>query len=755
WVAAIGAAALLAGCNGPESSKERIVPAAAAPAGLHPAPPNVHLPSSSASGGSGGPTAPAVVGVIVRLKGSSVFQAHAAALPQSVRAARAAVAAQRAQLHQQHGRIIATLAKALGGLPARRGKGIVLGRSFDEFTDAFNGIALHGVDEAAARSLLKNETEVVSIEPIRTVQATLTVSVPLIEADKVWALPDGNGIGIDGTGKRIGIIDTGVDYTHPDLGGCFGAGCKVAAGYDFVNNDADPMDDDGHGTHVAATAAGKGTYAGANGPLPIPGVAPGAEIYAYKVLNSNGFGSSENIIAAIERCADPNGDGDPSDHLDVCSMSLGGAGGSPDDAMSTAVDAAVASGVVFSIAGGNAGPGASTIASPGTSRRAITVAAGCKPAAIGVDPNCPQAIASFSSRGPVIWDGAGGTQTLAKPDVAAPGVSICAAEWGTFASGSRCLDSRHIAISGTSMATPHIAGVAALLRQAHPEWTPDQVKSFIVASAHTLGLDPTIQGSGMVDALDALKLGGLPSQIALVGGTPLRDVDVPTTRFGIFSSNLTLTNTTSSALTFTGSFAGDPGLTVTLAPASFTVAPGAAATVTVTRQVDHDVVASGVEARGTITFSSGQSNVQVGLQVGVRDRLAAAPNPLDLGVDLASQATWTGQATVQLTNVRTDVAQTYTASISCCVSAGQSASASIAATVDPPSLTVAAGGTASLTVNVTVTNGPVPSGRFLGTVTLTSPLGALTVPVAFFKGYGLRLDSPSTPVALAVSSAQS
>jgi len=750
WICAV---ALLASCNGSgKPPTGNFVASEAKPlAGVR-----LRGAGQVSASSSGAVTPPASVGVIVRLKGSSAFESHALerGRGRGLVAAMVAAKAQRAQLRQQHVRIIGALAKKLGGLTPRRGKGVVLGRSFDDFTDIFNGIALHGVDETAAKSLLQNEPDVLSIEPIREVHATLTVSVPLIEADKVWAIADSNGIAIDGTGMRIGIIDTGVDYTHPDLGGCFGPGCKVAAGYDFVNDDPDPMDDHGHGTHVAATAAGKGTYAGPSGPLPIPGVAPGAEIYAYKVLNASGSGGSDDIIAAIERCADPNGDGDPSDHLDVCSMSIGGSG-DPDDAMSTAVDAAVGSGVVFSIAAGNSGPTASTINSPGTSRRAITVAAACKPAAIGVDSNCAQPIASFSSRGPVVWNGVGGTQTLAKPDVAAPGVSICAAEWGTYNSGSRCLDSRHIAISGTSMATPHIAGVAALLRQAHPEWTPDQVKTFIVASAHSVGLDPTIQGAGMVDALDALKLGGLPSQIALVGGTPLRDVDVPTTRFGTFSSNLTITNTTSSTLSFTSSFAGDAGLTATLSPSSFTVAAGATATVSVTRVVDHDVVASGADAHGTITFSSAQGNVQIGLEVGVRGRLAATPTAVDLGVDLASQATWTGQTTLQLTNVRTDVAQTYAAAVSCCTSAGQAAGASIVATVDQPSVTVGAGGTASLTLTVTVTNGPLASGRYLGSIGLSSPLGALTIPVSFFKGYGLRLDSPSTPAALAVSSAQS
>src|SRR3989344_5381313 len=94
---------------------------------------------------------------------------------------------------------------------------------------------------------------------------------------------------LSGEGVTIGIIDTGVDYTHRDLGGCFGAGCKVIGGYDFVNEDSDPMDDHGHGTHVAATAAGDGV---AQDGTILKGVAPEANIVAYKVLNNNGAGTS-------------------------------------------------------------------------------------------------------------------------------------------------------------------------------------------------------------------------------------------------------------------------------------------------------------------------------------------------------------------------------------------------------------------------------------------------------------------------------
>jgi hypothetical protein len=304
------------------------------------------------------------------------------------------------------------------------------------------------------------------------------------------------------------------------------------------------------------------------------------------------------------------------------------------------------------------------------------------------------------------------------------------------------------------MATPHIAGVAALLRQAHPEWTPDQVKSMIVSGAHSLGLDPSVQGSGMVDVLASLQLGGIPSPVARIGGTPLRDFDVPTTRYGAFSSALTVTNETLGSLTFTGSFTGDAGLTATLTPATFTLDPGATASVTVARQIDHDIVASGVDAQGTITFASAQGSAEVGVEVGVRPRLSAAPASADLAVDLASQGTWTGQTTLVLTNVRTDEAQTYAASIQCCSSASQAGGGSIVATLDQSSLPVAAGGTVSLGATVTATNGALANGRYSGSISLTSSLGSLTVPVTFFKGYGLQVRTTSTPQSLAVSSDQ-
>src|SRR5207248_7841034 len=126
--------------------------------------------------------------------------------------------------------------------------------------------------------------------------------------------------------------------------------------YDFVNKDNDPMDDHFHGTHVAGIVAGNSST--------LLGVAPEASLIAFKVLSASGSGSDSDVLAAVERTVDPNGDGDTSDRVDVANLSLGGSGG-PDDPLSAAVDNASALGVVFAIAAGNSG-GGHTIGNPGT-----------------------------------------------------------------------------------------------------------------------------------------------------------------------------------------------------------------------------------------------------------------------------------------------------------------------------------------------------------------------------------------------------
>ena len=210
-----------------------------------------------------------------------------------------------------------------------------------EYYSAFSGFAVKA--DSAALEEIKKSSFVKDVYANRIVTADLMDSVPLINATKVWQIDaDGNNCAtsgkacLTGTGITIAVIDTGVDYTHPDLGGCLGINCKVVGGYDFINDDANPMDDQGHGTHVAATAAGNGVLKGA---------APDAKIIAYKVLDADGSGSFEYVIAGIDAAV--------ADGADIISMSLGGDCGGyyyeecgPDDPAAQAIDEAAAAGVV-------------------------------------------------------------------------------------------------------------------------------------------------------------------------------------------------------------------------------------------------------------------------------------------------------------------------------------------------------------------------------------------------------------------------
>ncbi|MEK6871862.1 MAG: S8 family serine peptidase, partial [Nanoarchaeota archaeon] len=322
---------------------------------------------------------------------------------------------------------------------------------------------------------------------------------------------------LTGKGIKIGIIDTGVDYTHKDLGGCFGNNCKVAGGYDFVNKDNDPKDDNGHGTHVAATAAGNGI---------LKGVAPDATIYAYKVLNAEGSGKVSGIIASIERSIDLNQNKIPcenkNDYLDIISLSLGG-GGDPDDPPSTAIDNAAVCTVAV-ISAGNSGPNSNTIGSPGTARKAITVGATYKKDydVYKKEKNVKtDQVTYFSSRGPVEWNTDTGIKLLIKPDITAPGAIICAAQMGNAWNNKKCeslIDEEHVQISGTSMAAPHVSGAVALLKQKNPDWKPEEIKTALKNTAQKL-IDPATgkeyplitQGHGRLDIQSAINFKGKPS----------------------------------------------------------------------------------------------------------------------------------------------------------------------------------------------------------------------------------------------------
>ena len=536
-------------------------------------------------------------------------------------------------------------------------------------------------------------------------------TVPLIGAPAAWSSAAGADIG---TGETIGVIDTGIDYTHADFGGTGTVAAykedhavddsatlnvpshdypsaKVAGGYDFVgdnyddtatgalavpHSDPNPLDCEGHGTHVAGTAAGLGvTSTGATYPGPYnasvpfsslrigPGVAPGAKLYALRVFGCSG--DTDAVSEALDWAADPNGDGNFSDHLDVVNMSLGTDYASPDDPDAIAADALTLLGTTVVAAAGNGGDLQDIVGSPGSGNRVISVAAsqdaetvydalqvtapaslastvagqendaydwagsapvsatvasldpafspadparftsaamaatnadGCDAfsaaqtaavsgkiawlewtdsdtarrcgsadrstnaaaaGALGVvladdqdnfaagiagvakiptfeirssdaatlrpaignglaitlthalarsqkveDPSLTDVIADFSSRG-IVDPG------NLKPDLTGPGSTVFSADFGTGNAG--------VSDSGTSMASPHVAGSAALVMAAHPRWTPEQVKAALVDTAvhdvwsdpaHTAREAPDRVGSGRVDAGAAVATPG-------------------------------------------------------------------------------------------------------------------------------------------------------------------------------------------------------------------------------------------------------
>lgn len=456
-----------------------------------------------------------------------------------------------------------------------------------------------------------------------------------------------NTLGFTGAGVKVGIIDTGIDYDHPDLGGCFGAGCKVIGGYDFVGDaydagtnpnpveDNNPDDCNGHGTHVAGIV-------GATGAVKVKGVAPAASLAAYRVFGCNGSTSTDIMIKAMERAY--------ADGMQVVNMSIGSSSQYPDYPSATAADNLVARGVTVVASAGNSGAdGLFVTGAPAVGRNVISVASfentqitqpafkafetgnvvnnqsvGFNPAvgaplatdstapllrtgttasttdacsalpggslagavalirrgtctfyaktinaqnagAVGVVlynnvagalnptvagvPAVAIPVAAISgtdggvldtriATGPtsITWDKTltatnpnplGGTissfsslglsYTLdLKPDLGAPGGGIYSTfpiELGSYAS-----------LSGTSMASPHIAGAAALLLQAKPGTLPDKVKTLLINSADpalqtgSAGLDNVHrQGGGLLDIDDAILAKTLvkPNRIAL------------------------------------------------------------------------------------------------------------------------------------------------------------------------------------------------------------------------------------------------
>ncbi|WP_338788073.1 S8 family serine peptidase [Metabacillus sp. FJAT-53654] len=465
------------------------------------------------------------------------------------------------------------------------------------YQNVFYGFSIEGPLEIL--QTIQEDKAVLHSSQVVSYAPHINESVPFIGGEDVRGLFDRDDHRLTGKGVKVAIIDTGVDYHHPDLYR------NYRGGYDLIDGDKDPMETRAangsetiHGTHVAGIIA-------ANGKL--KGIAPEADIIAYRALGPGGMGTSDQVIAAIERAI--------KDKVDIINLSLGNNVNGPDWPTSLALDHAVESGIVAVTSSGNSGPGVWTVGSPGTSEKAISVGAsspplqmpylkisgekelipmnslqGAKPwelkgldtivfgglgetkdlnetmrgkivllkrgeltftekarnakqqgakaviiynnitggfsGALEIPLDIPvvsiskeagllikkqlklkqnsgirtiykkeeDELADFSSRGPV-------TNTWAiKPDVVAPGVAIDSTVPGGY-----------LALQGTSMSAPHVAGACALIKQAHPDWSPEQIKASLMNTATPLKnaqhkkLMPNEQGTGRINVKAAIE----------------------------------------------------------------------------------------------------------------------------------------------------------------------------------------------------------------------------------------------------------
>jgi minor extracellular serine protease Vpr len=458
------------------------------------------------------------------------------------------------------------------------------------FHDVINGFSVKGNMDTIVK--LTKSDQIIDVSPVCTYQAESEENIKMIGAEEVRQFFDKNDRRLTGEGIKVGVIDTGIDYTHPDLKHNYGGG------KDVVDGDQDPMETLNpkekatlHGTHVAGIIAGNGK---------IQGVAPKAIIKAYRALGPGGSGTTEQVLASIEQAL--------KDKVDIINLSLGNDVNGPDLPLSLALNHAVDKGVVAVVASGNAGPDVWTVGSPGTASKAIAVGASTPTLEIPylsiegtqfrIDPmsgagsfsfdrsldivdagigkkeemkqvggnialikrggmpftekakNAMEAgakavliynnangrffgnlekalpipvgslskaegemlkkkglrsarittieekdqLASFSSRGPVT-----GTWEI-KPDILAPGVAIQSTVPGGYQS-----------LQGTSMAAPHIAGACALIKQAHPDWAPIQIKAAIMNTAKPLMKNENLlyhtyeQGAGRIQITNAVN----------------------------------------------------------------------------------------------------------------------------------------------------------------------------------------------------------------------------------------------------------
>ena len=400
---------------------------------------------------------------------------------------------------------------------------------------------------------LANNPRISYITPDRPVQLTANEDYDTaVESDMA-----ASQFAMDGTGIGVAVIDSGVS-DHPDLHNASGAS-RVVYSESFVAGDASTDDSYGHGTHVAGLIAGNGASStlGKGYDRQYTGMAPGVNIINLRVLDKNGSGTDTQVIAAIQRAIALKS----VYNIRVINLSLGRQvyESYTLDPLCQAVESAWRAGIVVVAAAGNSGRdnsmkthGFATIGAPGNDPAVITVGA---TRTRGTDTRVDDVIASYSSKGPTLLD------HVVKPDLVAPGnriVSLRATgstldnKYSAYEIKSSNGSSAYYRLSGTSMATPLVAGAAALMLQKNPTLTPDQVKARLLKTAwkgfSTFSSAADESGNSYNDQYDVFTYGAGYLDVASALGSTDWSTGValsPSATYDSASGNVYLVNTNS------------------------------------------------------------------------------------------------------------------------------------------------------------------------------------------------------------------
>ena len=340
---------------------------------------------------------------------------------------------------------------------------------------------------------------------------------------------------------------------------------------------------------------------------------------------------------------------------------------------------------------------------------------------IGSAP-CTTAIASFSSAGPLIWNGV----DIQKPDISAPGVAICAAKLpGSFSGFGTCYDSQHVAISGTSMATAETAGAVAIALQAHPTYTPAQIKTLLKTTSTSLGLSYNVQGSGEINVSSST---GATTTLVISSST-WSIATTPTSRYSTSTQLFSVSPLDSHAgsTTLTISFNTlIPGITASTTKTLITISSSTAATFTATIVADNNVAVAGIYTSSIILSQAGIPKGIIPLSFTVTPTLSVvSTSTIDYGVDSYATSTWTSAtSTIVISNLRSDIPQTISiTSPHFSVNTIQLNASS--------SLTIASSSNESLSTTLTAHNQDLPAQIFDSVMYVTNSLNSLSLSAAF------------------------